>query len=31
MIAGLIAIFVVLVFVLGVVAWRVMNGKNPRG
>ena len=31
MIASLIAIFVVLVFVLGVVAWRVMNGKNPRG
>ncbi len=27
----LILLFFVLVFVLGVIAWRVMNGKNPRG
>ena len=27
----LIVLFFVLVFVLGVIAWRVMNGKNPRG
>ena len=29
--ATLIVIFFVLVFVIGVVAWRMMNGKNPRG
>ncbi len=27
----LIVIFIVLVVVIGVVAWRLMNGKNPRG
>jgi|APLak6261663543_1056040.scaffolds.fasta_scaffold173840_2 hypothetical protein len=27
----LIVIFIVLVAVIGVVAWRLMNGKNPRG
>lgn len=28
---GLIALFVVLVLVLGVVGWRVITGRNPRG
>ena len=31
MVFTLIVLFFVLVFVLGVIAWRVMNGKNPRG
>jgi hypothetical protein len=31
MVFTLITLFVVLVAVLGIVAWRVMNGKNPRG
>lgn len=31
MVFTLIALFVVLVVVIGVVAWRMMNGKNPRG
>ena len=31
MVFTLIVIFFVLVFVIGVVAWRMMNGKNPRG
>jgi hypothetical protein len=31
MVFTLIVLFVVLVAVLGIVAWRVMNGKNPRG
>ena len=31
MVFTLIVIFLVLVFVLGVVGWRVMKGKNPRG
>jgi len=31
MVFTLIVIFFVLLFVIGVVAWRVMNGKNPRG
>jgi hypothetical protein len=31
MVFTLIVLFFVLVAVLGVVAWRVMNGKNPRG
>jgi hypothetical protein len=31
MVFTLIVIFIVLVAVIGVVAWRLMNGKNPRG
>lgn len=31
MVFTLIILFIVLVGVLGVVAWRLMNGKNPRG
>jgi hypothetical protein len=31
MVFTLIVIFFVLLVVIGVVAWRVMNGKNPRG
>jgi hypothetical protein len=31
MIFTLSVLFIVLVVVLGIVAWRVMNGKNPRG
>jgi hypothetical protein len=31
MVFTLIVIFIVLVAVIGVVAWRMMNGKNPRG
>jgi len=31
MVFTLIVLFFVLVAVLGIVAWRVMNGKNPRG
>ncbi len=31
MVFTLIVLFIVLVFVIGVVAWRMMNGKNPRG
>ncbi len=31
MIFTLIVLFVVLVVVIGVVAWRMMSGKNPRG
>ena len=31
MVFTLTVIFLVLVVVLGVVAWRLMNGKNPRG
>ena len=31
MVFTLSVLFVVLVVVLGIVAWRVMNGKNPRG
>jgi hypothetical protein len=31
MVFTLIVLFVVLVVVIGVVAWRMMNGKNPRG
>ena len=31
MVFTLIVLFVVLVAVIGVVAWRMMNGKNPRG
>ena len=30
MVFTLIVLFFVLVAVLGIVAWRVMNGKNPR-
>ena len=31
MVFTLTVIFIVLVVVIGVVAWRMMNGKNPRG
>jgi hypothetical protein len=31
MVFTLIVIFIVLVAVIGVIAWRMMNGKNPRG
>jgi len=31
MVFTLTVIFIVLVVVIGVVAWRLMNGKNPRG
>jgi len=31
MVFTLSVLFIVLVVVLGIVAWRVMNGKNPRG
>jgi hypothetical protein len=31
MVFTLIVLFFVLIAVLGIVAWRVMTGKNPRG
>ena len=31
MVFTLIILFIVLVAVIGVVSWRMMNGKNPRG
>jgi hypothetical protein len=31
MVFTLTVIFIVLVVVIGVIAWRMMNGKNPRG
>jgi hypothetical protein len=31
MVFTLIVLFFVLLFVIGVVAWRMMSGKNPRG
>ena len=31
MVFTLTVIFIVLVVVIGVVSWRMMNGKNPRG